>query len=536
MIERRVAGKCESALHHRGETVVPRTKLFWIACLAGATLGAPPARADVKPHALISDGMVLQQGRKVALWGTAADGEAVRVKLQGKEASTQAKGGRWLVHLDGLEAGGPFEMTIRGQNEITFKSVFVGEVWLASGQSNMEWPVRASADAEKVIASSKNPKIRLFTVPKTVATAPRRGVQGTWQECGPDTVASFSAVAYFFGRDLQKARNVPVGVIHTSWGGTPAEAWTSRQALTAEPALKGMVDALERVKAEFPETIDKYVAALQSYKDAVGKARAEGKEIPDLPQAPAIPGKNPWAPSGLYNAMIAPLVPYTARGAIWYQGESNAGRAYQYRTLFPAMIRDWRRAWNEEDFPFLFVQLAPFMEIKPEPQESPWAELREAQLLTLKAVPKTGMAVITDVGDERDIHPRWKEPVGARLALAARGIAYGEKVVYSGPVYKGMKVDDGRVVLSFDHVGAGLVARGGPLVGFTVAGEDRKFVKAQAEIHEGQVVVWNPDVPRPVAVRFGWANYPVVNLWNKEGLPASPFRTDDFPMVTNPQK
>jgi sialate O-acetylesterase len=515
---------------------VARSKLFGMAYLAGLTLWAVPSRADVKPHALIGDGMVLQQGRKVALWGTAADGEEVRVHLQGKEASTQAKGGRWVVSVEGLEAGGPFEMTIRGQNTLTFKNVYVGEVWVASGQSNMEWPVRASADAEKTVANSRNPKLRLFTVPKTVATAPRQNVQGTWQECGPDTVANFSAVAYFFGRDLQKARNVPVGVIHTSWGGTPAEAWTSRQALTAEPSLKGMVDALDRSIADFPDAIDRYVAALQGYKEAVVKARAEGKELPDAPQALTVPGKNPFAPSGLYNAMIAPLLPYAVRGAIWYQGESNAGRAYQYRTLFPAMIRDWRRAWHEEDFPFLFVQLAPFMKIESEPQESAWAELREAQLLTLKAVPKTGMAVITDVGDERDIHPRWKEPVGARLALAARGIAYGEKLVYSGPVYKSMKVEDGRAVVSFDHVGSGLVAKGGPPVGFTIAGEDRKFVKAQAEIHDGQVIVHSPDVPRPVAVRFGWANYPVVNLWNKEGLPASPFRTDDFPMVTNPQK
>jgi sialate O-acetylesterase len=237
----------------------------------------------------------------------------------------------------------------------------------------------------------------------------------------------------------------------------------------------------------------------------------------------------------LYNGMIAPLVPYAIRGAIWYQGESNAGRAFQYVRLFPIMIQDWRFAWDEGAFPFLFVQLAPWQKIEKEPQESAWAELREAQLLTALKGPNTGMAVITDVGDEKDIHPRQKEPVGARLALAARAIAYGQKIEFSGPIFDHMTAEGSKAVLTFQHVGGGLVAKGGPLTGFTICGPDKKFVNAQAEIQGDKVVVWSPHVDQPVAVRYGWANYPVVNLWNTDGLPASPFRSDDFPMITQPK-
>jgi sialate O-acetylesterase len=274
---------------------------------------------------------------------------------------------------------------------------------------------------------------------------------------------------------------------------------------------------------------DGYADAMEKYKAEAAKAKEDGKTPP---KAPANPGPN--TPTVLYNGMIAPLIPYGVKGAIWYQGESNAGRAYQYRTLFPAMISDWRKNWGEGDFAFLFVQLAPFMAISATPQESNWAELREAQLMTLK-LPKTGQAVITDVGEEKDIHPRKKGPVGARLALAARGITYGEKIEYSGPVYKSMAVDGDKAVLTFDHVGTGLEARDGALKGFAVAGEDHKFVFADAKIEGDKVVVNSPQVSKPVAVRYGWANYPVVNLWNKDGLPATPFRTDDFPITTGPK-
>jgi sialate O-acetylesterase len=306
-------------------------------------------------------------------------------------------------------------------------------------------------------------------------------------------VPDFSAVAYFFGRDLQSKLGVPVGMIHTSYGGTPAEAWTSRAALEANADLKSLL-------ASPP-------AGTQAFQ----------------------------RPTGLYNAMIHPLIPYAIKGAIWYQGESNAGRAYQYKTLFPTMIRNWRQDWGQGDFPFLFVQLAPFHKKVSQPGDSQWAELREAQRLTLKQVPATAMAVITDVGDEDDIHPQKKEPVGQRLALAALALAYGKDVEYSGPAYAGMEVRGHEIWLRFDHVDGGLVAMGDALEGFTIAGADQKFHPATAEIRGDKVVVSSPEVSQPVAVRYGWADYPVVNLANRAGLLASPFATDDFPWITAPK-
>jgi sialate O-acetylesterase len=513
-------------------------KSLWTAfALASFALCSPSqARADVKPHPLITENMVLQQGVKVPLWGDADDGEKVTVSCQGQTVSATAQNGKWQVCLENLKAGGPYPLTIAGKNTITYKNVLVGEVWIASGQSNMEWPLRASDGAEKHIGASANPLIRLFTVPHTTAQTPQTTVNSKWVECGPTTVPSFSAVAYFFGRELQKSRGVPVGLIHTSWGGTPAEAWTSQAALEAQPSLKHYLAAREQALANYPQAMEKYKADLEKHKAAVEKAKAEGKTPPPAPRQPAPPDKSPHIPSSLYNGMIAPLIPYAIKGAIWYQGESNAGRAYEYRTLFPAMIKNWRDDWKQGDFPFLLVQLAPFMQISKTPQESAWAELREAQLLATKACPNTGMAVITDVGDERDIHPKWKDPVGARLALAARAIGYGEKIEFSGPLYDSVKFEGNKAILSFTHTTGGLVAKGTELTGFTITGEDKKFVNAKAEIQDQHVVVWSDEVTKPVAVRFGWANYPVVNLWNKEGLPATPFRTDDFPLTTAPKK
>ncbi|MEX0713705.1 MAG: sialate O-acetylesterase [Pirellulales bacterium] len=447
--------------------------------------------AAVKPHNLFTPGAVLQRGREVPVWGTAAEGEKVTVRFQGQELSTEAKDGRWRVTLQPLEAGGPFDLVISGENTVEIKDVLVGEVWIASGQSNMQWAVSQSAEPEQTIAESANPMIRLFTVPRRATAEPQTEVEAAWAQCGPETVPGFSAVAYAFGRDLQKHLNVPVGLISTNYGGTPAEAWTSRAKLDGHPDLKC----------------------------AFGSQPATD---------------HPSSPAGLYNAMIHPLLPYAIQGAIWYQGESNASRAWQYRTLFPAMIQDWRTAWGQGDFTFLTVQLAPFTAIVDEPGESDWAELREAQLLSTQVLVNAGMVVITDLGAEQDIHPKQKAPVGARLALAARALAYGEPIEHSGPVYSGMEIKGDRVVLSFTHLGGGLVAKDGPLAGFTVAGKDRKFVKAYAEIDGGHIVVHSPQVPQPVAVRFGWANYPVVNLWNAAGLPAIPFRTDVFPGKTQP--
>ena len=496
--------------------------------------GASVALADVKLPAVIGDNMVLQQGGKVSIWGWADPNEEVMVGVSWHNmmfAVTADKDGKWSFKMTPPEVGGPYEMTLNGKNSITIKNILVGEVWVASGQSNMQWAVNQSANPDEEIAEANYPKIRLFYVTRKVAETPQSDCEGSWVECSPETVPGFSAVAYYFGRHLHKELDVPVGLIHTSWGGTPAEAWTRREVLEANPDCEPILKRYDDAVAKYPQAMEEYEQKLAEWKEAVEKAKAEGKKSSQRPGAPFGPG-NPHSPAGLYNAMIAPLIPYGIQGAIWYQGESNAGRAYQYRTLFPAMIKNWRKDWGQGQFPFLFVQLANFMDTKPEPDESSWAELREAQTMTL-ALPNTGMAVIIDIGEADDIHPKNKQDVGKRLALWALAETYGNKLVYSGPIYKSMKVDGSSIVLKFDHIGGGLVAKGGEeLKGFSIAGADRKFVWADAKIEGDKVVVSSDKVSEPVAVRYAWADNPVCNLYNAEGLPASPFRTDDWPGVT----
>jgi sialate O-acetylesterase len=489
--------------------------LFILAFIAGA------ARADVKLPALISDGMVLQQGIDVPLWGWADEGEVVTVEFQNQKIAATAKDGKWTVRLKKLKAGGPFTLTVSGKNKIELKNVLVGEVWICSGQSNMQWRLNQTDNAEAEIAGAKYPMIRLFTVPRSEVDAPVTDVKAAWKEASPETVPTFSAIGYYFGRDLHKARNVPIGLINNAVGGSPAESWMSAGVLNGDAEYK-------QFAAEYPKRMERYEQALAKYKEDAEKAKVENKP------APRPPGR-PWMPSGLYNGMLAPLAPYAIKGAIWYQGESNAARAYQYRRLFPTMISDWRTIWGQGDFPFLFVQLAAFGPNGPKLGESDWAELREAQLMTLSASPKTGMAVAIDVGDIGDIHPRNKQPVGARLALSARAVAYGEKIVHSGPVYKSMKIEGDKVSLSFNHTGGGLEARGGELKGFIIAGEDKVWHEAKAEIKGKRVIVTSAEVAKPVAVRYGWMKYPTCNLYHQEGLPATPFRTDDWPGVTQPK-
>lgn len=479
------------------------------------------ARADVRPNTLCTEGMVLQQKAIVKIWGDADKGEKVSVSFRGKSIATVAgDDGRWVAAIPSGEAGGPFDLTINGNNKIKLKNVLVGEVWVCSGQSNMEWSINASNEADKKLAKDEphNPMLRMFTVKKAFPTTPQKDVSGSWIEAQPDTVGKFSAVGYFFGRDLNKALKVPVGLIHTSWGGTRAEAWTSKEFLDGH-------DWFMNEHAKFDTS-----------------------------------KPNANSPSVLYNGMIHPILNYGIKGAIWYQGESNAGQAYKYRGLFPMMIQNWRKDFNQGDFPFYFVQLAPFNPIPKAPGESQWAELREAQTMTLK-LHHTGMAVITDFGNEYDIHPTPKQPVGERLSLNARALTYGEKIPYSGPMYKSVKFDGEKAILTFDHVGGGLVAKklvptlvqekkGGSqaawrvdpeakdvdLTGFTIAGKDRQFFNAKAVIQGNEVIVSSPDVTEAVAVRYGWANHPLCGLFNRDGLPASPFRTDDFAMITRPKQ
>jgi len=454
-----------------------------VACLATV------AAAAVKLPAVFGDNMVLQRGRPVPVWGWADPGEEVTVAIAGQSLSTKAKAdGRWKVELAKLSVGDPLEMTVEGSsgNIVTLKNILVGEVWVCSGQSNMEMGIRMCNDAAKEIAAAIHPRLRLFLVARAKAAQPATDVKATWKPCTPQNIAAnswggFSAAAYYFGRELQKELKVPVGLIEAAWGGTPAEFWTSRQVLEANPTLKPMAGHGES--------------------------------------------------SVLYNAMIAPLVPYAIRGAIWYQGEANLSRAHQYRTLFPAMIANWRADWGQGDFPFGFVQLAPYRYNGQNPAD--YAELCEAQLMTLKSVPNTGMAVTTDIGNVRDIHPKNKQDVGRRLALWALAKVYGRDIVYSGPIYKSMAIDGDKIRLQFDHVGGGLIARDGkPLSDFTIAGADKKFVPAVATIDGDTVVVHSDQIAQPVAVRYAWRDDVVPNLINKEELPASSFRTDSWKGVT----
>jgi sialate O-acetylesterase len=470
---------------------------MFVATAALVVAVSPAVQAEVKLHQLFTDNAVLQQDKDVPIWGTANDGEEVKISLttegRGPMATTTAKDGKWLVKVGKLKAGGPYELTVEGKsNKVTSKNILVGEVWVCGGQSNMEWTVNGTADAAQVKENAKNSSIRRFKVPHRISARPETTVEGRWEVASPQTVGGWTAVGYAFGKALATELKVPVGLIDDNWGGTIAEAWMPEKHLADNPQLKSLLKPID--------------------------------------------GKNPNVACGLYNGMIHPILPYAIRGAIWYQGESNAGRAYQYRTLFPLTIQSWRDSWNDQDMPFFFVQLAPWRAIVQQPGPSDWAELREAQLLTSQKVKNTAEAVITDLGDEKDIHPKQKTPVGQRLALAALALTYGKKIEYSGPVYESMKVDGDKAVLSFTHLGGGLVCKGEKLTGFAIAGEDQKFVNADAVIKGDTVVVSSPMVAKPVAVRFGWANYPVVNLFNKEGLPATPFRTDEFPGVTQPKQ
>lgn len=488
--------------------------------LAIGLLLAGTSQAAVKPHNLISDGAVLQQGLDVPVWGTAKDGEKVTVKFQDQEVSTTAKDGRWSVKLKPLKPGGPFVMTITGENTVEVKNILVGEVWIGSGQSNMEFGLFGVTNAAAVMAAANDPLLRLCTIPPTFQAEPQRDVATGWKECTPENVRMFSAVAYFFGRDLRKALGVPVGLIHSSVGGTPAQAWTSTQTLAANPLFRAFFDGHAQGVSNYFAKLAIYQQdepkLMEKWKADADAAKTAGKPLPPKPEPPANPVNR--GPGCLYNGMIAPLQPYAIRGVIWYQGESNVNNPQQYQTLFPTLIKDWRDAWGIGDFPFLFVQIAPFRTMVP--------ELREAQLLTWQKTPKTAMAVITDCGSALNIHPVNKEPVGARLALAARAVAYGEKIEYSGPVYDSLKIDGDKAIVSFTHIGSGLEARGGELKGFALLGSGTNVVNATAKIEGDKVVVTSPEVANPVAVRYGWTTVPDVNLYNREGLPATPFRSD----------
>ena len=674
--------------------------LLTISCFCSA-----PLQAAVTLPALFSNHMVLQKSDKVPIWGHADPGERVTVVLNGHEQSDKADpNGKWKVQLDLSKSGaGPFEMSVNGGNQVVVSDVLVGEVWVGSGQSNMEFELKNCANAVEEILNSANPMLRQFKVAKQSSPEPQEDVKGEWVLASPETSGSFSAVAYYFAKKLQAELKVPVGILNTSWGGTPSEAWTSPEAIASDPGLTALKAKTEAQLKAMPQLMKDYQEALGSWfkkngmedrptadsamfaapeastegwseimlpgeikgagvplagavwlrKEFLVSAPAEkaalrlyvagalesvywdGKRVAqtdlnrivnfsashktvfDLPPGlihegrnvlavrlyhplgsarladlsielvdgpalrtdgkwlakaefelpkmsaetlaqvpkgvPAIKGPQPI--SRLFNGMVQPLIPYAMRGVIWYQGESNADRAFQYRTAFPLMITDWRSHWGRGDFPFYFCQLANHTPKQAEPGESPWAELREAQQMTLK-LPNTGEAVLIDLGEANDIHPRNKKDVGERLARIALARDYGQAVEFSGPAFDHMTLENAQAVLHFKPTAGGLMASplpatyplslfrhtSAPLVrnspasqieGFALCGQDQKWFWADAKIVENSVVVSSSNVLSPVAVRYGWANNPTCNLYNGAGLPAAPFRTDDFPGITH---
>ena len=517
--------------------------LFAFAALASA------ASAGVELPSVFSDRMVLQRGAAVPVFGTAEPGAEVTVSFAGQTASAGAgDDGSFKVTLDPLEASGEGRvLTVSsGGEEASINDVLVGEVWVGSGQSNMSWMVQNSLSAEVEWLTSRDDEVRLFKVPMVTAAEPQSDVEAEWKAAGPGTVRDFSAVLYFFGRTIHDAVGVPVGLIQTSWGGTRAEAWTPAEALKAEPELEPILATWDeraanydaaKADAQHKAAMEKHEQRLAAWKKRRAADAASAGQPPRKPQKQGDPTTDRHRYSTLYNAMVHPLIPYGIRGAVWYQGESNSGRAVQYRTLMATLIKSWRQRWGA-DFPFYQVQLANFKEPSDAPQESGWAELREAQQIAADAVGNAGVAVITDIGAAKDIHPKDKQNVGHRLARLALVDVYGQDITRSGPTVKDVSVNDGSVAVTFENLGknglTGLTPYyNRPLTGFEVAGEDGKYANARAVLKGNDtVVLTSPDVPAPKTVRYNWADNPQGTLFNKAYLPAAPFRTDELPEVT----
>lgn len=504
-----------------------RTYLLSIAILSSLLSISGRAADELSLASPFSDHAVLQRDVQIPVWGKAPPNQKVVVRFAGQEKTAMSdSSGKWLVKLDPLSASSEGRaLSVASDSSAVAQSiadVLVGEVWLASGQSNMNFALSRADGGEAVIAAAKDGQLRLFAAVAKSVDSPADTIGGKWAVDSPDSARGFSAVAYFFGQELRRKLGVPVGIIRSSVGGTVAEAWTAREALQSNPTLVSILTTHEKNIANFEKTLENYrqrePELLRQFQENRAKAKLAGTPAPRRPQAPAPPSASNNRPSGLYNGSIAPLQPYAIRGAIWYQGEANSARGQEYQTLFPAMIASWRKAWGQGDFPFLFAQIAPHNRMTP--------EVREAQRITAQTTQSTAMAATVDVGNPSDIHPTNKRPVGERLALAARAVAYGERIEYSGPEYESMRVDGHKAILSFTHIGGGLVAKGDALKGFSIAGADRQFVDARAEIQGETVVVSADSVAKPVAVRYGWTNVPEVNLWNKADLPASPFQTD----------
>ncbi|HTV04433.1 MAG TPA: sialate O-acetylesterase [Acidobacteriaceae bacterium] len=486
---------------------------------------ASPACAEVTLPHMLSDHMVLQRDRPIHLWGWADPGEKVTATLHGASGSTEANGiGHWSLYLPPEPAGGPYTVTISGTNTITLTDVMIGDVWFASGQSNMQLPLMGFPGSAVVtngheeIRNATQPELRLLHIPAKASPYPQQDQAASWTLCTPKTAATFSAAAYFFGREIARREHVTVGLIDSSYGGTPGEAWISMDTIGSDAALMPIFAYWAHVS---DSEVD-FARIDAEQKREADAAKAAGNPAPWHMWRPNDIGS--WAPAWLYNAMVAPAVNYPIKGVIWYQGETNSNieRAAMYQRIFPALINDWRKQWQEGNFPFLFVQISAFTSV---PEEN-WAVIREAQRRTL-SIANTAMAVTIDIGNPTNVHPADKQDVGHRLALAALALAYGEHIEYSGPLYRQATVNGHAMQIWFTHTTDGLIAKGsGLLKGFEIAGSDHKFVLAEARIDGDTVLVSSPDVPDPAYVRYGWANYPVVNLVNGVGLPASPFTTE----------
>jgi sialate O-acetylesterase len=493
---------------------------------AALVLSATGVRADVKLPAIFSEHMVVQADAKVPVWGWAEPKEEVRVSLAGGEATTSADvNGRWRVELPKLKVGGPHQLVVQGKNKLTVGDVLVGEVWLGSGQSNMAMTVNRCLNYEAEQKAANLPQLRMFTVRSNAAKEPQADCTGEWVVCKPDTVGGFSATAYFFGREVHKAIKQPVGLINSSVGGTPIESWIPAGAQRAEPKLAEFLKAHDEAYQSFDPVKAKaaFEKQLAKWKTDVAAAKAAKKPLPRRPNDPIENRNRKGDVGGLYNGKIAPLVGYAIRGALWYQGEANSTpqKAPYYQVQLPLLVSQWRRAWNQGEFPFAWVQLPNFGGNRPG-----WPVVREAMAKSL-AVPNTGMAVTTDIGDSKDIHPKNKQDVGKRLALWALAKVYGQDIPYSGPMLKSAAASGDGMVVTFDHAD-GLKAGGDKLLGFELAGADKKWHPAEAKIEGATVVVSSPEVKEPAAVRYNWHEEPTGNLTNATGLPAGPFRTQEW--------
>ncbi|MCF7958113.1 MAG: sialate O-acetylesterase [Phycisphaerae bacterium] len=512
-----------------------KSKMYWVLnalIVCGCMLISPAVAAVRLPH-IIGDHMVIQQEKPVKIWGWADAGEMVSVTLSGQTAKTKAgKEGTWQVKLPAMKADGKvYQMTIAGENTITLNNILVGEVWLCSGQSNMEMGVAICDNSKEEIAAADYPDIRLYMVPKIPSGEPVSDRDATWKACTPETIAQdgwggFTAAGYYFGRELHKQLNVPIGLIQSAWGGTRIEPWTPPVGFEQVKALESISKEIVLANLQYRNAVKEQLDEINKWVKATKKALANNSNLPESltwPMHPLYNNGHPVRPTALYNGMIHPIAPFAIRGAIWYQGESNLGEGMMYLEKTRALLAGWREVWGQGDLPYYFVQLAPY-NYGGDPYRLP--EIWEAQTAALK-IPNTGMAVTTDISNLKDIHPRNKQDVGKRLALWALARTYNKKnLVYSGPMYKAMTIEAATIRVRFDHLGSGLASRDDkPLDRFEIAGADNKFVDAQAVIDGDSVIVSSDQVKEPKSVRFGWHQLAEPNLMNKEGLPASPFRT-----------